>query len=121
MASDPTAAAASIDAAARSFLGRCQPSPTVPPPPRPGSICDTICQRLQRKFGLGDEPRKRMALYRQLEALARIHEEAILALISEAVCGAAQARYPDRYFCRAIRLKIAAAGLRLESDEAVSW
>lgn len=79
------------------------------PASAPGGPC--VVERLQRKFGLGDQPKKRLVLYRRLERLAALHGELVLALISEAVCCAVGKDKPGRYFCRAICAKLAEAGI----------
>jgi hypothetical protein len=62
----------------------------------------SVVARLKRKFGLGDQPAKRLKLYQRLERLAALHGEVVLAVISEAVCSSAGKDKPGRYFCRAV-------------------
>lgn len=77
----------------------------------PGPVGHCVVERLQRKFGLGDHPKKRLVLYRRLEELAAVHGDRVLALISEAVCQAVGKDKPGRYFCRSICAKLAEAGV----------
>lgn len=71
----------------------------------------TITARLRKKFGLGEQPEKRMRLYLRLEALEKVHGERIVQVISEAVAESITARFPDRYFCKAVAAKLKDAGL----------
>ena len=71
----------------------------------------TVAARLEKKFGLGDDPARRRRLYQQLEKLVERYNDEARALISEAVMESATARAPARYFCRAIKLKLRDAGL----------
>ncbi len=57
-----------------------------------------VVDRLKRKFGLGDRPKVRLALYKWLAALADEHGEPVLKAISVAVGQAVSARSPGRYF-----------------------
>ena len=88
---------------------------------RPDLQAPTICQRLEKKFGLGEQSSKRRALYRQLEQLHARFPDEVERIISEAVCQAAQADRPDRYFCVAVRRKIAAAGLTTADPSQAKW
>lgn len=83
----------------------------------------SVSARLQRKFGLGEAPNKRMKLYKRLEALVEKWDQKVLDLISEAVAEAVGARKPDRYFCRAIVLKLREAGLSIQDadPDAAQW
>lgn len=58
--------------------------------------------RLQRKFGLGDRPAIREALYHKLEKLVDLHGDNVLELISQAVAQSCGKRSPGRYFASAI-------------------
>lgn len=64
-----------------------------------------IAQRLEARFGLGADPHKRRAFYLRLQMLVSARPE-LEALIKEAASQASIARNPDRYFCRAVRMKL---------------
>lgn len=72
-----------------------------------------VAERLVRKFGYGQAPAKRRELYRRLEALAALKGDEVLEVISEAVAEAVGARMPDRYFCRAVVVKLREHGYGL--------
>lgn len=82
-----------------------------------------VAERLVRKFGYGQSPVKRKELYRRLEKLAEAKGEAVIDLISEAVAESVGARMPDRYFCRAIVLKLREHGFTLNGSSGgdASW
>lgn len=88
---------------------------------RPDLFPGTIVQRLKKKFGLGEQPDKRLALYEHLEKLHRRHPEEVERIISEAVVGATSANKPARYFCVAVKKKIVAAGLTLGDPSEATW
>lgn len=81
----------------------------------------TIIARLRKKFGLGDQPAKRMALYQQLQNLEAVHGSIVLDVISEAVAESLGADKPDRYFCRAVKMKLQARGLGRGSSTSTDW
>lgn len=72
--------------------------------PMPG-IGTGLAQRLERRFGLGAMPDKRRALYARLELMAA-GNPLIEPLIREAAAEAVGKNHPDRYFCRAVVLKL---------------
>lgn len=78
-------------------------------PPAPASF--RVVDRLKRKFGLGDQPVKRLKLYQRLERLAALHGDVVLAAISEAVCQSVGKDKPGRYFCRAVCGRLVDLGL----------
>ncbi len=65
--------------------------------------------RLERRFGLGAMPGKRRALYARLELIVENNPSAE-ALIREAAAQATGKNHPDRYFCRAVSLKLRECG-----------
>jgi hypothetical protein len=71
----------------------------------------SVSDRLKRKFGLGQKPDRRQALYFRLEALAHTHGDKVLVLISTAVAQAAGANDPGRYFSAAVVRMLREAGL----------
>lgn len=82
----------------------------------------SVAARLQRKFGLGDQPKKRMMLFRRLESLVEKHGDLVVDLISEAVACSVGKDHPGRYFARAIVLKLNEKGLHTgKGDGNASW
>lgn len=77
--------------------------------PVPASL--HVVERLKRKFGLGDQPAKRLKLYQRLAKLAAVHGDVVLSAISEAVCQSVGKDKPGRYFCRAVCGRLADLGL----------
>ena len=72
--------------------------------PKPGT--DTgLASRLERRFGLGAMPDKRRALYARLQLMAN-ENPLVELLVREAAAEAVGKDYPDRYFCKAIVLKL---------------
>jgi len=84
----------------------------------PGRLVE---QRLRRKFGLGDCPAKRIALYRQLEKIVEEHGEPAEVCISEAVAESINAHRPDRYFCAAVKRKLQDRGFTRSSTSEAQW
>jgi len=84
-------------------------------------IVPTVTARLRAKFGLGDQPAKRLALYAAIEALADIHGRDIMDLVSEAVAEAMTARRPDRYFCSAVKSKLKERGYTAATRGSADW
>lgn len=82
----------------------------------------SVAARLQRKFGLGDQPKKRMMLFRRLEQMVERHGDLVVDLISEAVACSVGKEHPGRYFARAIVLKLNEKGLyNGKGDGNASW
>lgn len=72
-----------------------------------GQRPESLPMQLERRYGLGSDPRKRRALYRRIaEWIERVGDDA-WTLLEEANLTAATARTPDRYFCAAINAKMA--------------
>ncbi len=62
----------------------------------------SIGQRLERKFGLGRDPKRRRELYRRLEAcVLKVGAEAF-DIINECVADAVGRNNPPHWFCRAV-------------------
>lgn len=78
-------------------------------------------QRLRKKFGLGDQPAKRIALYRQLERIVEDHGEPAERVISEAVAESVSADRPDRYFCAAVKRKLQDRGFTRLAGASAQW
>lgn len=69
--------------------------------------CDLgLAARLERRFGLGDDRRRRMVLYRRLETLFLQHGQIVWSLCAEAAAQAVGTDSPGRYFSRAIVAKL---------------
>lgn len=75
-------------------------APTIPPASS-SSAC-TIAARLEERFGLGEDPGKRRALYKRLQRLAEQRGKEAELWIYEAADKAGDARDPGRYFSAAI-------------------
>lgn len=65
-----------------------------------------LAERLKKRFGLGEDPRKRSVLYRRLETLWLQHGEIVWTLCAEAAAQSAGTNNPGRYFCKAILGKL---------------
>jgi len=96
----------------------CSGGNTGPPPDL------SVIGRLRRRFGLGDDPKRRMLLYQRLQVLVDRHGEPVLQLISEAAAGAVgknnKAGGEGRWFSKAICAKLAEAGITVGSTKGVS-
>ncbi len=66
----------------------------------------TIAERLEKRFGLGDIPARRRALYLRLQSLVMFHGEKVEVLIREAASMAAGKNNPGRYFAKAVVMKL---------------
>jgi uncharacterized protein YutE (UPF0331/DUF86 family) len=86
-----------------------------------GTPARTIMERLVSKFGLGDNPVKRRALYARLQLLAETFPDAVESLISEAVMQSHGMRRPGNYFCRAIVLKLRESKLMQSGGTPCTW
>lgn len=67
---------------------------------------ETFMQRLQARWGLGDNPKKRMVLYAKINTAYIQNQDLLLALLAEAEMGAALADNPPHYFCKAMAGKL---------------
>lgn len=63
----------------------------------------TISARLEKRFGLGQRPEIRKALYRKVESWVASRGEKALSEISRVVAQAVSARHPGKYFASTIR------------------
>jgi len=79
----------------------------------------SILQRLERKFGLGDQPGTRRRLYQRLQTIVEQHGEMALKVISETVAESGHARKPDRWFVRSVKLRLQEAGMWAQTP--VDW
>lgn len=66
-----------------------------------------LFERLRRKVGLGDDPKKRRAFFDRLVKLHQCAPELVESVIAEAWAQSVGARKRDRYFCKAVALKLA--------------
>lgn len=66
------------------------------------AVAAGIADRLEERFGLGEDPGKRRALYRRLQRLTEQRGKEAELWIYEAADKAGDARDPGRYFCAAI-------------------
>jgi hypothetical protein len=67
-----------------------------------GSSQLSISERLKKKFGLGADWKRRLELYRRLEACVLAHGDEAYAIISECVADAVGKEKPQHWFCRAV-------------------
>ena len=81
---------------------------------------DHIVERLIRKFGDGDKPALRRALFARLSAEAELRGEDVLRIISECVLASESATYKDRYFCAAVTRRMREAGY-LKGGGSTQW
>ena len=82
----------------------------------------SIVARLRKKFGLGDAPRKRMALYLRIEQLAGIFGDPVFDAVSECVAQSVGKEQPGRYFAKSIALKLTERGFTLgKGNDDASW
>lgn len=91
---------------------KAQQNATVPPK-RAGSAW-SVTERLTRRFGLGGDANRRRRFYAKLEHLVETHGDQVLTIISDCVWAAERARNRDRYFCKAVTLRLKEAGFGIE-------
>jgi hypothetical protein len=70
----------------------------------------SLVQRLRSKYGLGNNPAKRMALYRKIERLVEQHGDRAYQVVAEANAQAHGLQYADRYFCKTVVCKFKELG-----------
>jgi len=75
-----------------------------------------LSTKLERRFGLGAQPEKRLALYKRLELAIEVHGERAYTAIRTVAAEAAGARKPDRYFCRSVICRLREGGLMPLAD-----
>lgn len=73
---------------------------------KPPTVDLGLAERLKKRFGLGEDPRKRAVLYRRLETLFIQHGQIVWTLCAEAAAQANGTNNPGRYFCKAILGKL---------------
>lgn len=76
----------------------------------------SIADRLVRKFGLGEEPRKRRELYRRLQRLIELKGDRVYDIVSGCVADAVGAKRADRWFAAAVVRRLREAGYALGAD-----
>lgn len=81
---------------------------------------DHIVERLIRKFGDGQKPKLRRALFERLSREAELNGEEVLRIISECVLSSETATYKDRYFCAAVTRRLREAGY-LKGGVSAQW
>lgn len=62
---------------------------------------EELYNRLVARFGMGEDPKKREAMYRRLVRLVS-QKPSVIAFVYEAADKASAARQPDRYFSAAV-------------------
>lgn len=62
----------------------------------------SICQRLEKKFGLGRDPKRRRELYKRLEHCVLVHGDSAFEVINDVVHDAVGKEKPGHWFCRAV-------------------
>lgn len=65
-----------------------------------------VPQRLIKKFGLGEDGRRRMDLYVRLEKIVKVHGQVAVDVISDCVADAVTKSKPSRYFCRSVLARL---------------
>jgi hypothetical protein len=65
--------------------------------PRP-----SVAARLERKYALGQDAKKRRQLYQRCQAAVEEHGDAAMEVISSVVVDASRASRPAHYFCRTV-------------------
>ncbi len=81
---------------------------------------DHVVERLISKFGTGQQPKLRQALYERLSREAELNGEPVLRIISECVLASESATYKDRYFCAAVTRRLREAGF-FKGGQTVQW
>jgi|SRR5215470_12416081 len=77
--------------------------------------CPTLVERLTRRFGLGDRPARRKALYARLDALVAGDEDGpVMRVIRAAAAASSGARKPGHYFAAAVCGMLRDLGLAVE-------
>lgn len=83
-------------------------------PPKRAGAAWSVAERLTRRFGLGSDPERRQRFYGKLERLVEEHGDQVLTIISDCVWAAEKARSKQRYFCKAVSLRLKENGFGLE-------
>lgn len=81
---------------------------------------DHVVDRLIRKFGDGDKPQLRRALFQRLSEEVELRGDDVLRIISECVVASETATYKDRYFCASVTRRLREAGY-LKGVAPVQW
>lgn len=76
-----------------------------------GGLAFTIGQRLERRFGTGQDPQARRRLYARLQLAVEVHGERAYRALCTVAAEAESARAPDRYFCFSATRRLAELGL----------
>jgi hypothetical protein len=72
-----------------------------------------ITARLEKKFGLGRDPKRRRELFRRLESMVRIHGEVAYDVVNACVADAVGKEKPAHWFCRSVVSRLRDRGLLL--------
>lgn len=86
-------------------------------PPRRAGSAWSVAERLTRRFGLGSDPERRQRFYRKLEELVADHGDPVMTIISDCVASAEKARSKQRYFCKAVTLRLRENGFGLQETD----
>lgn len=70
-----------------------------------------LAERLEKRFGLGNNKEARRGLYRRFELATELHGERALVQLKTVAAEATGKRKPDRYFCRAALCRLRELGL----------
>lgn len=71
----------------------------------------TLVSRLRTRLGLGDDAKRRMALYLRLQKIHDLYPELVEQAIAEVwMAAVTTASKPDRYFCSAILRRVSELG-----------
>jgi hypothetical protein len=72
---------------------------------------ETVAARLERKYGLGEDAKKRRDLYRRVQACVELHGDDALGVVNSVVADAERAGFAARYFCKAVMRRLREARL----------
>jgi len=76
-----------------------------------------LADRLSKRFGLGDRPVLRRALFDRLQRECTYHGEVVYRIIASACRSSESAREPDRYFCSVVSRRMREAGFLVDEDQ----
>jgi len=97
---------------------REQPGPEVIPAD-PISEANLL-ERMKRRFGLGDDPQKRLKFYEQVVNIVSSRGQLALDLVNKAAAQAVSARQPGRYFASLVKILFAERGIHFSTVDAKS-
>jgi len=75
-----------------------------------------LASRLLDRFGAGDKPQLRRALFDRLQRECCRHGDVVYRIVASACRSAQSAREPDRYFCSVVSRRMREAGFLVDDD-----